>query len=79
MITGALKQQVDRLWNTFWTGGISNPLSVIEQITYLLFMRLLDEAQTLAENKAKRTKQPLGRVTIFVLLRRLHRRLLRMC
>lgn len=63
MITGALKQQVDRLWNTFWTGGISNPLSVIEQITYLLFMRLLDETQTVAENKAKRTKQPVARLT----------------
>ncbi|MFV8751721.1 type I restriction-modification system subunit M [Nannocystaceae bacterium ST9] len=61
MITGALKQQVDKLWTTFWTGGISNPLSVIEQITYLLFMRLLDETHTLAENKAKRTKQPIAR------------------
>lgn len=45
MITGALKSQVDRIWDTFWSGGISNPISVIEQFTYLLFMRQLDERQ----------------------------------
>ena len=37
MITGELKSQVDKIWEAFWTGGISNPLSVIEQFTYLLF------------------------------------------
>jgi hypothetical protein len=37
MLTGQLRQQVDKIWNTFWTGGISNPLTVIEQFTYLLF------------------------------------------
>ena len=45
MITGALKSQVDKIWDTFWSGGISNPISVIEQFTYLLFMRQLDENQ----------------------------------
>ena len=39
MITGELKSQVDKIWEAFWTGGISNPLSVIEQFTYLLFVR----------------------------------------
>ena len=58
MITGALKNQVDRVWDAFWTGGISNPLEVIEQITYLLFLRRLDERQTQAEAKARRTSQP---------------------
>jgi hypothetical protein len=43
MITGALKSQVDQVWNAFWSGGISNPLTVIEQITYLLFTKRLDE------------------------------------
>lgn len=38
MLTGELRSQVDAVWNSFWTGGISNPLSVIEQITYLLFL-----------------------------------------
>ncbi|MDK8807469.1 type I restriction-modification system subunit M N-terminal domain-containing protein [Corynebacterium striatum] len=45
MITGALKNNVDRIWDTFWSGGISNPVSVIEQFTYLLFIKDLDERQ----------------------------------
>jgi len=51
MVTGELKSQVDKIWETFWTGGISNPLTVIEQFTFLLFMRRLDENQLLAEKK----------------------------
>lgn len=43
MLTGELKNQVDSIWNPFASGGISNPLEVIEQITYLLFMRCLIE------------------------------------
>lgn len=58
MITGALKSQVDRLWDAFWSGGISNPIEVIEQITYLLFLRRLDEAQTAQERKASRSGKP---------------------
>ena len=61
MITGELKSKVDRIWDAFWSGGISNPLEVMEQITYLLFIRRLDELQTLAENKANRTGEPLER------------------
>lgn len=52
MITGELRSQVDKIWNAFWTGGISNPLTVIEQFTYLLFIRRLDEIQLLEEKKA---------------------------
>ncbi|MCL3862046.1 class I SAM-dependent DNA methyltransferase [Actinotalea sp. K2] len=55
MITGDLKSRIDRIWDAFWSGGISNPLEVIEQITYLLFIRRLDDLHTLAENKANRT------------------------
>ena len=55
MITGELKSKVDRIWDSFWSGGISNPLEVIEQITYLLFVRRLDDLQTLAEKKARVT------------------------
>jgi type I restriction enzyme M protein len=54
MLTGEIRSQVDRIWDAFWSGGISNPLEVIEQITYLLFLRRLDELQTLEENKANR-------------------------
>ena len=57
VITGELKNKVDRVWDAFWSGGISNPLEVIEQITYLLFIRRLDELQTTKERKARVTKQ----------------------
>lgn len=59
MITGELKTKVDRIWDTMWSGGISNPLSVIEQLTYLLFIKRLDELHTLKERKAARTKKPI--------------------
>lgn len=55
MITGELKSKIDGVWNAFWSGGISNPLEVIEQITYLLFIRRLDILQTLKEEKARHT------------------------
>ncbi|MGY1552771.1 type I restriction-modification system subunit M [Microbacterium sp. A588] len=55
MITGELKSKIDRVWDAFWSGGISNPLEVIEQVTYLLFVRRLDDIQTLAEKKARIT------------------------
>src|SRR2546426_822311 len=59
MLTGELKSQIDRIWDAFWSGGISNPLEVIEQITYLLFVRRLDDLHTLEENKASRLKRPI--------------------
>ena len=55
VITGELKSKVDRVWDAFWSGGISNPIEVIEQITYLLFIRRLDDLNTLAEKKARVT------------------------
>jgi len=58
MLTGDLRNQIDRLWDSFWSGGISNPLEVMEQITYLLFLRRLDELQQLEENKANRLGTP---------------------
>lgn len=59
MITGELKSKVDRLWDAFWSGGISNPLEVIEQITYLMFIRRLDDMQIAKEHKAARTGKPI--------------------
>ncbi len=58
MITGTLRNQIDKLWTEFWTGGITNPLTVIEQISFLMFSRLLDIAETRAEKRAGRTGQP---------------------
>ena len=59
MITGELKSQIDAVWNDFWSGGISNPLEVMEQLTYLLFIKGLDERQKLAENKSRATGEPI--------------------
>ncbi|MDE0159984.1 MAG: N-6 DNA methylase [Candidatus Dadabacteria bacterium] len=53
MITGELKQDIDALWLEFWQGGITNPLTVIEQITYLMFARLLDVNETRDENRER--------------------------
>jgi type I restriction enzyme M protein len=61
MLTGDLRSKIDNVWNAFWAGGIANPLEVIEQITYLLFMRGLDEAHTREENKANRLGKPIER------------------
>ena len=61
MLTGELKSKIDQIWNAFWSGGIANPLEVIEQITYLLFLRRLDDLHTLEENKANRLKRTMER------------------
>lgn len=61
MLTGAIRNQVDQIWNAFWSGGVSNPLSVIEQITYLLFIKRLDDLQTLEESKAEMLDMPMER------------------
>jgi type I restriction enzyme M protein len=61
MISAELRRQVDRLWTAFWTGGITNPLEVVEQLTYLLFLRRLDDLQTLAETAAADPQRPPAR------------------
>ena len=61
MLTGELRSKIDAIWNAFATGGIANPLEVIEQITYLLFLRRLDDLQLLAENKANQLNKPIER------------------
>src|SRR4026208_487895 len=59
MITGEIRSQIDRIWDAFWSGGISNPLEVIEQITYLLFVKRLDELHTAEEKKATHLNRPI--------------------
>ena len=63
MLTGELKNKVDKIWETLWTAGISNPLTVIEQLTYLLFIKGLDDQQLKAEKKAERTGKALEDAT----------------
>ena len=45
MITGEIKNRIDQIWDTFWTGGITNSITILEQMTYLFFMKMLDDAQ----------------------------------
>ncbi|MEM5479177.1 class I SAM-dependent DNA methyltransferase [Pseudoalteromonas fuliginea] len=63
MLTGKIRNQVDQVWEMFWTGGVANPISVIEQISYLLFIRRLDELQRTAERRSQATKLPLKNPT----------------
>src|SRR5262249_50787868 len=57
MITGQLRSRIDKLWEEFWTGGITNPLTVIEQISFLMFARLLDMRESTEEKKWNRTNK----------------------
>ncbi len=59
MITGDLRFKIDRIWDDFWSGGIFNPLTVIEQITYLLFIKRLDEIHTNRELTANMNNTPI--------------------
>lgn len=52
MITGEIKNRIDQIWDTFWTGGITNSLTILEQMTYLFFMKMLDDAQQKRESTA---------------------------
>ncbi|MDI3323392.1 class I SAM-dependent DNA methyltransferase [Pontibacterium granulatum] len=61
MITGELKSKIDKLWEEFWTGGITNPLTVIEQITFLMYARMLDMNERRDEKRAERTGKTFNR------------------
>lgn len=52
MITGEIKNRIDQIWDTFWTGGITNSMTILEQMTYLFFMKMLDDAQDKKEANA---------------------------
>ena len=60
MAADQFKSQVDRAWNAFWSNGMANPMEVIEEVTYPLFIKGLDEFQTLAENKANTLGTPIA-------------------
>ena len=52
MITGELKNKIDGIWDIFWSSGMTNPLTVIEQITYLMFIKILDDNELRKESNA---------------------------
>ena len=58
MLNAEIKSKIDKLWNNFWSGGISNPLTVIEQISYLLFIKRLDDIDNANEKRANRIGRP---------------------
>lgn len=53
MITGELRNKVDKIWESFWAGGITNPLTVIEQFTYLLYIKDLDDREKRGEKDSE--------------------------
>jgi type I restriction enzyme M protein len=63
MLTGDLRNQIDRIWDALWSGGIANPLEVMEQLTSQLFIKRLDDLHTLQEKRAHR----LGRIELLTL------------
>ncbi|PKM60689.1 MAG: DNA methyltransferase [Firmicutes bacterium HGW-Firmicutes-4] len=62
MITGEVKNKVDKIWTDIWAGGISNPLTVIEQLTYLMFIRSLDEKELENESFENLTGEPMPKI-----------------
>lgn len=52
MITGEIKNRIDSIWDTFWIGGYINSITILEQMTYLFFMKMLDDAQRTNEANA---------------------------
>ena len=62
MITGAIKNKVDKIWTDIWAGGITNPLTVIEQLTYLMFIRSLDEKELESEEFENMTGEKMNKI-----------------
>ena len=62
MITGEIKNKIDKIWTDIWAGGITNPLTVIEQLTYLMFIRSLDEKELENEEFENMTGEKLEKI-----------------
>lgn len=68
MITGAIKNKIDKIWTDIWAGGITNPLTVIEQLTYLMFIRSLDEKELETEEFETMTGEKMEKIFPSLLL-----------
>src|SRR5690606_14594560 len=62
MLTGEIRNKVDKIWTDLWAGGITNPLTVIEQLTYLMFIRSLDDKDLEVESMEALTGEALPKV-----------------
>lgn len=65
IITGELKNKIDSLWEIFWTGGLTNPLDVIEQMTYMMFIRDLDDSDNMHAKEAAMLGLPYKSTYVF--------------
>ena len=63
MVTGELKNKVDGIWDIFWSNGVANPLTVIEQLTYLMFIKILDDTELRKESNAAALDVPVANPT----------------
>ncbi len=76
MITGEIKNRIDSIWDSFWTGGITNSITILEQMTYLFFMKMLDDTQLKKEATANvlgiTIKEPIFKDGIPIPTRRWH-------
>ena len=62
MVTGVIKNKIDKIWTDIWAGGITNPITVIEQLTYLMFIRSLDEKELETEEFENMTGNKLKKI-----------------
>ena len=62
MITGVIRNKIDKIWTDIWAGGITNPLTVIEQLTYLMFIRSLDEKELENEEFENMSGEPMPKI-----------------
>lgn len=62
MVTGVIKNKIDKIWTDIWAGGITNPLTVIEQLTYLMFIRSLDEKELETEEFENMTGEKMDKI-----------------
>lgn len=62
MVTGVIKNKIDKIWTDIWAGGITNPLTVIEQLTYLMFIRSLDEKELETEEFENMTGESMAKI-----------------
>ena len=66
MITGEIKNKIDQIWDTFFVAGVTNPITVLEQMTYIFFMKMLDDKQLQEEDNARDWEMEIKNPTFLV-------------
>ena len=60
MMTGELKTKIENIWDIFWSSGMTNPLTIVEQVTYLLFIKIIDDNELKKESMAAAFDMPVA-------------------